>query len=133
MNPVYWMYVGIFSTALAAILLGLLLWRRREGRRYRALELADTLSAWGFDRFAKLLRAYAIGNYLGANSVTRVTHEIVDDLLGGGLPAMLKNIGWKVVKGVFLENAEDRATLQELLAAASTAKTKVETPTPTIA
>jgi len=132
MNPVIWMYLGIFSAALAAILLGLLLWRRREDRRYRAIELADTLSAWGFDRFAKLMRAYAIGNYLGANSVTRVTHEIVDDLLGGGLPAMLRSIGWKVVEGVFLKNDDDRAKLQKLLAV-PTVKTKVQPPAPTVA
>jgi hypothetical protein len=126
------MYIGIFSTALAAVLLVLLLWKRREDRRYRAIELADTLSKWGFDRFAKLLRAYGIGNYFGANSVTRVTHEIIDDLQGSGLESMLKNIGWKVVEGVFLKSDVDKEKLKSLLAAAAVSAPVAVPPAPSL-
>jgi hypothetical protein len=126
-----WQYVGIFSAALAAVLLVLLLWKRREDRRYRAVELADTLALWGFDRLAKLLRAYAVGNYFGANSVGRVTREIVDDMRSGGLPTMLRSIGWKVVEGVFLKNSDDRAKLMELLTT-TTPATEIKPPAPTL-
>jgi Na+/serine symporter len=115
MNPIIWQYVGIFFAALTAILIGLLLWRRRELRRMEAMGAAKIIAPWGFDLLTKLLDAYAVGNYFGRDSVTRVIHEIIDELKGGGLPAMLKKIGWKVVEGVFLKNEDDRKRLQGLL------------------
>lgn len=115
MSPLVWQYVGIFSAALAAILIVLLLWRRRELRRTHAMEVAEVLASWGFDTLAKLFRAYAVGNYLGKDSVTRTIHEVIDEIKGGGLPSMLKKIGWKVVEGVFLKNSDDRLRLQTLL------------------
>ena len=129
MSPLFWQYVGIFSASLAAILIGLLLWRRRELRRMEAAECAAVVKAWGFDLLAKLLTAYSVGNYFGKDSVTRVVHEIIDEIRSGGLPAMLKKVGWKVVKGVFLTNAEDRKILADLLAATSPSLT-VEPPAP---
>jgi hypothetical protein len=106
-------------------------WRRREVRRMRANDVAREIGPWGFDHLSKLLTAYAIGNYFGADSVTRVTHEIIDELKGGGLPAMLKKIGWKVVEGVFLKNPDDRLRLKNLLDAAAILAPKSElTPPP---
>ena len=132
MNPVTWMYIGIFSTALAAVLLGLLLWRRREDRRYEAMAAYETIAPWGIEPLNRLLSAYAVGNYFGKNSVVRAIREIVQDLQGNGLPAMLRRLGWKVVKGLFLTNADDRKELRALLDAADAVKSKaVETPAPT--
>jgi hypothetical protein len=132
MNPVIWQYVGIFFATLAAILIGLLLWRRRELRRMNAMEVAETLASWGFDLLAKLFRAYAVGNYLGKDSVTRVIHEIIDEIKGGGLPAMLKKVGWKVVEGVFLKNDDDRKRLQTMLDTTAAVVNNLTPPTPTV-
>lgn len=115
LGPVFWQYTGIFSAALAAILLGLLLWRRRELRRYRAMEAADEMAQWGLSRLAKLLRAYAVGNYFGADSVTRVTHQLIDDIQSEGLGTMLRNVGWKVAENVFAKDQDDRKRLLKLL------------------
>lgn len=128
MNPIVWQYIGIFSTALAVVLFALLLWRRRELRRTRALEVTSILDQWGFEQLARLLRAYTIGNYFGADSVTRVSREVINEILDGGLPSMLRKVGWKVVKGVFLNCKEDRAELAKLLA--STAPTAADEPPP---
>jgi hypothetical protein len=117
LGPVFWQYAGIFSAALAALLLGLLLWRRRELRRYRAMEAADEMAQWGLSRLAKLLRAYAVGNYFGADSVTRVTHQLIDDIQSEGLGTMLRNVGWKVVENVFVKDQDDRRKLLKLLEA----------------
>ena len=126
MGPVFWQYVGMFFAALAAILLGLLLWRRRELRRYRAMEAADEMAQWGLTRLAKLLRAYAVGNYLGADSVTRVTHQLIDDIQSEGLGAMLRTVGWKVVENVFLKGEDDRKKLAKLLQTSSPGDGKSE-------
>jgi hypothetical protein len=130
-----WQYIGIFFAALAAVTLFLYGWGRREERREKAGELAVTMNEWGFEHLAKLLRAYSIGNYLGKNSVTRTVHEMIDELkTDGGLRAMLKKIGWKVVEGVFLKNADDRTRLQTLLTASTTIAqaTGVTPPAPTL-
>ena len=108
--------ICMFAVAAAATALFLLFWGKREERRYKALKVAEKLEAWGFTLLSKLFRAYAIGNYIGKDSVGRCIREIIDEIQSGGLPAMLRTIGWKVVKGVFLTNDEDRAKLKELLA-----------------
>jgi len=115
MNPVIWQYIGIFSTILAVVLLAALVWRRRELRRYEAMELADKFAEWGLDPVVRLLRAYAVGNYIGKDSIGRVIRELIADLKSGGLESMLRRIAWKIIKNVFLENADDRAQLTKLL------------------
>ena len=132
MSPVVYMYIGIFSAALAAILLFLLLWKRREDRRDDAMAAYETVAPWGIEPLNKILAAYAVGNYFGKDSVVRVIREIVQDLKGSGLPAMLRKLGWKVVKGLFLTNAEDRKELRALLNAADAVPSQsVEAPPPT--
>ncbi len=129
LGPIFWQYTGIFSSALAAILFGLLLWRRRELRRYRAMEAADEMAQWGLARLAKLLRAYAVGNYFGADSVTRVTHQLIDDIQSEGLGTMLRSVGWKVIENVFVKDEDDRKRMLKLLEASSPEqKTKKSVP-----
>lgn len=129
MEPLYWQYVGIFASALAAVLLVLALWGRREDRRTIASKLAVKCAEWGLTQLSRLFMAYAIGNYIGKDSVTRVLHEIIDELQDGGLEAMLRKVGWKVVEGVFLKNDADRSKLQTLVAASAKAVSP-ETVTP---
>ncbi|MBN2579123.1 MAG: hypothetical protein JXB10_09040 [Pirellulales bacterium] len=113
-------YIAVFAVTLAVILLILLLWRRREQRRMEALEIANEIHGWGLEQTSRLLTAYAIGNYFGQDSVTRVVREIVAEIRSGGLPAMLRKVGWKVVKNVFLETPDDLARLKELIAQVET-------------
>ena len=131
MSPTVYMYIGVFSTALAAILLFLLVWRRRELRRTKAGKLASKCEGWGLEHMQRFFLAYSIGNYFGADSVTRVVHEIIDELQAGGLEKMLTKVGWKVVKHIFLTNGDDRKELRTLLDAAEAVKTSVvEAPPP---
>ena len=108
--------ISMFAVVFAAAMAFLVLWGKREERRYKAQIVAKKLSAWGFELLSKLFDAYAVGNYIAKNSVGRCIREIIDEIQAGGLPAMLKNIGWKVVEGVFLKNDEDRIKLTKLLA-----------------
>jgi len=120
--------ISAFAVMFAVAMLGLWLWGRREDRRNHALDLAETLKEWGLDILSKLFRAYAIGNYIGKDSVGRTLREIYRELKGSGLLAMLRKVGWKVVEGVFLKNEADRATLTELLAKPFVPETKLEPP-----
>ena len=122
-------YIATFALVLAGVLLFLLAWRRRELRRTEALEVLEKIAPWGIEPINKLLRAYAIGNYIGQDSIGRVFREIISDLKGGGLTSMLRRLGWKIVKGAFLSNAEDRAELRKLLDnSEALAETEIETP-----
>ena len=111
---VVWKNIGIFSTMFAAFMFAFVLWRRREVRRGEALKLLEKVAPWGIEPINKFLRAYGIGNYIGKDSMGRVVREVIADLMSeGGLTSMLKRVGWKVVKGVFLRSAEDREKLQK--------------------
>jgi len=114
-TPVMWENFGMFAAVLIVVLLVLLLWRRGEIRRKKGRKLAHQLYEWGMESLGDLVDAYSNFNWFGAESVTRVAHRIVDELQEGGLLKMLRKAGWKVVKGVFLKDAEDRKELQKLL------------------
>ncbi len=112
MTPVIWQAIGIFSTALAVILLVLLLWRRREVRRTKALKVIGDLQEWGLDDLSRLMMAYAVGNYLGTDSITRVIHEIVDKIQSGGMEAFARKTYRKMVVAVLTGNdVEERRWL----------------------
>ncbi len=51
--------------ALAATLVGLWLYNRREARRKHAIELMKLMNRWGLDWFADLYEDYAVGDYSG--------------------------------------------------------------------
>ena len=115
-SPVVWQYIGVFSTILAVLLFGMLLWRRREERRLEAMEASHTLYAWGMVLMAKILSAYAVGNYIGKDSVGRGIRELIAEIKEGGLGKILRKVGWKMVKNVFCKDADDRKELEKALA-----------------
>jgi len=109
-----WMYVGIFSTVLAAVLLGLLLYNRRETRRYRAVEVAIELGSWGLGKIASVLLAYGVGDYSG---LAKAVDALVDRLKQDGLPKMLSELFWKLLTHN-LEDEDGRKRIREQLEAA---------------
>jgi len=123
--------IAAFAVVFSAVMIFLFFWGRREKRRYRAIEVAEKLEEWGMSLLAKLFRAYAVGNIIGENSVGRCIREIIEEIKGGGLPAMLRKVAWKVVEGVFLKNDDDRARLTELLAMPKP-KAEPEPPAPSL-
>jgi hypothetical protein len=126
MQPVFWQYVGFFAGPLVLILLVLLLWSRREKRRARAVKLSETFREWKLNDLADLCLAYAIGNYIGTDSVTRIIHKIIDRLEAEGAPAVFRGLGWKMAD-VFISNADDLKELQRRIdvAVAMAGKTAV--------
>jgi hypothetical protein len=125
MSPIVWQYVGYFAGPLALCLLFLLLWSRREKRRARAFDLAATFSEWHLDDLARLCKAYTIGNYLGADSVTRIIHQIISRLETEGAPAVFRNLGWKMVD-VFIAGPDDLIKLKDKIAAAEVLAAKLK-------
>jgi hypothetical protein len=123
MNPIAWQYVGYFAGPLVLVLFGLLLWTRREKRRARAFDLAATFSQWGLDDLAKLAKAYTIGNYLGAGSVTQIIQQLISRMEAEGAPAVFRNTAWKMVD-VFVKNPDDLKRLKDTIAAAETVAAK---------
>ena len=118
LTPAVSHYIAVFSIVFAVVMLILVLWGRRESRRMEAQELLTKIASWEITPANRLLSAYVIGNYIGKDSIGRVLREVIADLKGDGLPNTLKRLGWKIVKGAFLTNAEDRGTLRKLLDAA---------------
>ncbi len=108
-------YVAIFFVALSVILLYLAIHRVREKFKGRLLKVLSKISPWGIEPLNKLLHAAIIDNWIGKDSIGRVLREILSDLNGDGLVKMLRRVGWKVVKNVFLKNTEDREQIRKLL------------------
>ncbi len=121
MVPVVWMYVCMAALGVVAVGAFLWAWGRREARRAEALEALDRVGPWGIVPLNKLLKAYAIGNYLGKDSVTRVIHEIIDDLKGDGIDKILVRIGWKMVDQ-FVKDVDSLKILQDKIAGKVTTK-----------
>ena len=63
--PVVWQYVILAGIALAATMIGLWLYNRREKRRKHAIDLMKLMNRWGLDWFADLYEDYAVGDYSG--------------------------------------------------------------------
>ncbi len=110
-------YVGCFTGPLSLVLLGLLLWHKREVRRDVAFDLCVEMEKWGLGLIAKLLKAYTIGNYLGKDSMGRTIRKIVADIQLHGLPAMLEDLFWKLLAH-FLKATEKRDEIRKQLEAA---------------
>lgn len=89
-----WMYVGIFFAALSAVFLFLMLYNRRERRRYHAIEAAVELGQWGLSDLSVGLTAYGVGDYSG---FTRALIHFVRDVKTKGLPSMLTGLFEKLL------------------------------------
>jgi hypothetical protein len=126
MSQVAWQYVGYFAGPLTLILLALLLWSRREKRRVKAIKLSETFREWKLNDMADLCLAYAIGNYIGTDSVTRIIHKIIDRLEAEGAVSVFRGLGWKMAD-VFIANPDDLAELQRRISVAVAMKTVVAT------
>ena len=128
-TPVMWENFGYFSACLIVALILMLLWRRREERRVEAIAVSHKLHGWGLTKVAGIVSAYAVGNYIGKDSVGRGIRELIAEVKEGGLGPILRKVGWKMVENVFCKDTEDRKELERLLKE-TTAKVKIEDDAP---
>ena len=122
--PIVWQYVILAGIALAATLVGLWLYNRREKRRKHALELMRLMDQWGLQWFAGLYADYAVGDYSGLAYRIKEVVEAVrsDEAMAGKL--------WEVGKRVATYMAtNDPAKAAELRTILTTVKAPVSQPT----
>jgi len=110
----FWMYFGIASFVFACVTVFLVLWKRRENRRYDSVELASKLREWGLDMFADLFLAYGVGNYAGEKSVLRIVRNLVSRIKDEGVPVMLGKLFWKLLAH-FLTEDESRTRIKQMV------------------
>jgi len=109
--PLVWQYVILAGVGLAATLVGLWLYNRREKRRKHALELADLMKTWGLGWFAEAYDMYAVGDYSGlVHKVAEIVKAVRSD------EAMVAKLGEVARKVAAYYAANDPAKAQELLA-----------------
>ena len=109
--PLVWQYVILAGVGLAATLVGLWLYNRREKRRKHALELADLMKTWGLGWFAEAYDMYAVGDYSGlVHKVAEIVKAVRSD------EAMVAKMGEVARKVAAYYAANDPAKAQELLA-----------------
>jgi hypothetical protein len=121
--PVVWQYVILAGVSLAATLVGLWLYNRREKRRKHALELMRLMDQWGLQWFAGLYADYAVGDYSGLAYRIKEVVEAVrsDEAMAGKL--------WEVGKKVATYMAaNDPAKAAELRTILTTVKAPVSQP-----
>jgi hypothetical protein len=116
--PVVWQYVILGVAALAATLVGLWLYNRREVRRKHALQLMRLMDQWGLAWFAGLYADYAVGDYSGlVHRIKEVVEAVRSD------EAMVERL-WEVAKKVTAHVATNdkpkAAELQKLLTQTTT-------------
>ena len=122
--PIVWQYVILAGVSLAATLVGLWLYNRREKRRKHALELMRLMDQWGLQWFAGLYADYAVGDYSGLAYRIKEVVEAVrsDEAMAGKL--------WEVGKKVATYMAtNDPAKAAELRTILTTVKAPVSQPT----
>jgi len=115
--PAIWQYVIMGVAALAATIVGLWLYNRREKRRKHAIELMKLMNRWGLDWFADLYEDYSVGDYSGlAYRLKEVIEAVRTE------EAMVAKL-WDVTKKVAAYSAaNDPAKAQELMAIVSQSK-----------
>lgn len=90
-----WDLFGKCAAGLAAVLVVLWLYDRREKRRTKALEFADIMQNWGLGWFAEGYRMYAKGDYSGiAYKLAEVFKAVRSDQI---LLSKLDDVFWKVL------------------------------------
>jgi hypothetical protein len=108
--PLIWQYVILAGVALAATLLGLWIYNRREKRRKHAIELMKLMNRWGLDWFADLYEDYAVGDYSGlAVKVREIIVSVRSD------EAMVAKLGEVAKKVAAYYAANDPTKAQELI------------------
>lgn len=115
--PVIWQYVILAGGALAATMVGLWAYNRRETRRKHAIELMKLMNRWGLDWFADLYEDYAVGDYSGlAIKVKEIVQAVRSD------EAMAGKLGDVTKKVAAYYAANDSAKAQALIAILQNAK-----------
>lgn len=109
-----WQCVGVFSAVLSAVLLVLLIYNRRERRRYRAADLAIELSRWNLPRLPALFQAYAVGDYSG---MVRGIGNLLDLLKTDGLPKVFEAFFRRLLEH-FVKDGDWRAEIRTAVDAA---------------
>lgn len=124
MNPLVWQYLGYFCAPLVTVLGILLFVKRRETRRARAMDLAQTFGEWQLQDLANLCKQYAIGDYAG---LAQTLHQLINRLETEGAPAVFRGVGWKVVENVFCKSPDDLKRLKDTIAATEALAAKAVT------
>jgi len=118
-------YVAIGASVLVAVLLALLVYNRRERRRYRAAAVAGELEQWGLSKLAGVFRAYAVGDYSG---LVRSVDQLYERIQGTeGTLGLLSELFWKLLAPKLTEAASRIRIRQQLEAAESPANSKTGT------
>ena len=109
--PIVWQYAILGAIALAATLVGLWLYNRREKRRKHALELMRMMDQWSLDWFAGLYADYAVGDYSGlASRIKEVVQAVRSD------EAMVAKLGEVAKKVATYYASNDSTKAAELIA-----------------
>ena len=115
-------YVAVGMSVLVAVLLALLVYNRRERRRYKAAAVAGELEKWGLSKLAGIFRAYAVGDYSGLIRAVEHLYERIQTQ--DGVLELLTEMFWKLLTEK-LGEADSRTKIRQLLdAAESVAKQK---------
>jgi hypothetical protein len=118
--PPIWQYAILAGVALAATMLGLWLYNRREKRRKHAIELMKLMNRWGLDWFADLYEDYAVGDYSGlAVKVREIIVSVRSD------EAMVAKLGEVAKKVAAYYAANDPTKAQELIGILQVARSAV--------
>ncbi len=117
--PVIWQYVILAGGALAATLVGLWLYNRREKRRKHAVKLAKLMNQWGLDWFAEVYEDYAVGDYSGL--VVKLK-EVIEAVRSD--EAMVARLGEVAKKVAAFYAANDATKAAELIAILQTGAAK---------
>jgi len=101
-DPNVWLYATCFLGPLCAIFAILWLYNRREGRRRRAIALANEFGAWGLTKLAHALSCYAIGDYSG---FVEAVHALLERIRADGLPEVFRDLFEKLLTHFVKEEA----------------------------
>jgi len=106
-------YVLFGVAALAATVIVLWLYNRRETRRKHALELARLMNQWGLGWFAEAYECYAVGDYSGlAWKVREIVSAVRSD---EAMVAKLWDVTLKVASYAAANDATKADALRKIL------------------
>jgi len=114
-----WQYVAVGAIALALSLFVLLLYTRRERRRYRAVRAAQELAAWGLQEIPDVLLAYGVGDYSG---IAVAVDRLLDAIRDRGMASLIQKL-WEKALPHFAADPDWRKKIEAALSAAAPAGT----------